>query len=170
MTRPGLPSLVFGAGHVEPSLFSRSFACVGFVPLLADFTSTGLFLSVQSFAKPGFPALVCFMAAIGSLTLLQSHARSESSPPTVGLQRYDSLILVSDLLHPDFFLFLQSFAHLGSSLSVLDPDHLGSFLPVRSFVRLGLSLLAKGTLQLPSALLTLDGVHVDSPSFLKSRA
>ena len=67
-----------------------------------------------------------------------------------------------------FFLFLQSFAHLGSSLSVLDPNHLGSFLPVRSFVRLGLSLLAEGTLQLPSTLLTFDGVHVDSPSFLQS--
>jgi len=141
---------------------------MGFVLLPADFISMGPFFSVRSFAKPGFPALVLSMVAIGSSTLLQSHARSESSPPTVGLQRYDLMILVSDLLHLDFFLFLQSFAHLGSSLSVLDPNHLGSFLPVRSFVRLGLSLLAEGTLQLPSTLLTFDGVHVDSPSFLQS--
>ena len=185
-----LPDLLHLGFTASPQNFARS----GFSLSILYPMRLGFLLPIQSFAHLGSAASVLDLLHLGLSASAQSTTCTAFSFPLLTRTATDSPVFVSDFLHPEPLILLQSHSQLGLFLSILDFARCGSLLLLQAAARVALTPSVSGLTRLGSVFFlsvidvttfdsffsirsfvclgffmsTLDSLHLDSNLLLRS--
>ena len=144
-----LAMLVFGLCKMEPSLsslenmllgfllFLHSFAHLSFAVSVLDFLHLGFSLSVRQLGRMGFPFLTFGRCQAASSSSAVDLSPSDFSLSLQSSSQLDPVLLVFDLLHPDFMFLLHQLACFELASSTSDKFQVDSPSPASDFTLLG---------------------------------
>ena len=160
--------LVFGLCKMEPSLsslenmllgfllFLHSFAHLSFAVSVLDFLHLGFSLSVRQLGRMGFPFLTFGRCQAASSSSAVDLSPSDFSLSLQSSSQLDPVLLVFDLLHPDFMFLLHQLACFELASSTSDKFQVDSPSPASDFTLLGSLALFRNP-GCPGSLLLLFG-------------